>query len=214
MERLTERLNLLELSAGATFVHEVVKHEQRVEALVGDFADALALPLAERREARLAGRFHDIGKLRVPPEIIFKPGALDRNERHVVELHGALGVDIISEAHEELPDGLREAVLYHHERWDGLGYEGVKGPDIPHVARLLSIVDVFDALTADRVYRPAMTEAEALRQMIAQCNGVDAMWFDPCLFRQFIAWRCDASSALTPEQIEELRAYPSADLPP
>ena len=207
LESFTERLKALEVSAGENYAHEVVQHECRVEALVGDFTEALGLPAPERRDARLASRFHDIGKLRIPERILLKPSSLDPAERDLIEAHGMLGADILAESGLVLPDGFEEAVRYHHERWDGLGYEGLSGTDIPYVSRLLSIVDVYDALTAERVYRRAMSEGETLRHMIAQSDGVTANCFDPLIFRQFLEWRRDVSSTLRPADLLDLRAF-------
>lgn len=208
LERFTEQLTSLEASAGASYDHEVVQHQHRVAAITADFMEALGLPASDRRDASLAGRFHDIGKLRIPQQVLLKPSSLDADERDLIERHGRLGAELLSENQLELPEGFGDNIRYHHERWDGFGYEGLRGAEIPHVARLLSIVDVFDALTANRVYRPAMTEAEALRQMLSQSDGVAATWFDPLLFRQFLDWRCELSSDLTPEDRAFLRSHP------
>lgn len=213
LEGFTEHLAALERSAGEGYAHEVIQHEHRVEALIRDFSAAIGIPTAERRDACLASRFHDIGKLRIPQEVLLKPSALDPEERLLIEAHGALGADILSETRLELPDGFQEAVRYHHERWDGHGYEGLKGLDIPHVSRMLSIVDVYDALTADRVYRAAMSEAEALLQMVSQSSG-DGDWFDPVLFRQFIDWRCGVSTEMGQKEIRALRTYLANGQPP
>jgi putative two-component system response regulator len=205
LERFTERLTSLEASAGESYDHEVVRHQHRVAAVTDDFMRALGLPADQRADARLAGRFHDIGKLRIPQQVLLKPSALDQDERALIEEHGRLGAELLSEHRLELPEGFADTVRYHHERWDGLGYERIGGTDIPYASRLLSIVDVFDALTAHRVYRPAMTEAQALRQMVSQSDGVAATWFDPQLFRQFLDWRCEVSGTLTAAEKSTLR---------
>jgi HD-GYP domain-containing protein (c-di-GMP phosphodiesterase class II) len=111
-----------------------------------------------------AAALHDVGKLRVPVEILRKPGVLTADERAVIEQHVALGDAIVR----NLPnvDTIRAGIRHHHERWDGKGYlDRLAGEEIPFIARLISIGDVFSAMTTSRPYRKALSVEEALRRL-------------------------------------------------
>ena len=108
-----------------------------------------------------AALLHDMGKLAVPEYILNKPGKLTAAEFEKMKLHAAVGADILSAI--DFPYPVVPIVRHHHENWDGSGYpDKVKGTDIPIGARILSVVDCFDALTSDRPYRPKLTDEEAL----------------------------------------------------
>ena len=100
-----------------------------------------------------AGKVHDIGKVGLPAGLLEKPGPLTLEERRLMEAHSTIGERILANV-----DGYQEIaqiVRHHHESWDGSGYpDKIKGTDIPIGARILSVVDCFDALTSDRPYRP------------------------------------------------------------
>lgn len=126
--------------------------------------------------AESAGEFHDIGKLALPADIINKPGPLSEEEYEIVKLHPLIGETMLT------PLGLRDTILQavrgHHEQWNGDGYpDGLAGSEIPVVARILSIVDSFDAMTAGRPYRNRLTVEDALKEILA-CAGTQ---FDPFL---------------------------------
>ena len=110
-----------------------------------------------------SGLLHDLGKIAIPNEILDKPGRLDAAERDEVSHHPAIGAAIIRAMSEDLGP-IADAIGAHHERWDGNGYpNGLAGEDIPLTARIIEVVDVFDAITCDRPYRIApKSEAEAL----------------------------------------------------
>jgi HD-GYP domain-containing protein (c-di-GMP phosphodiesterase class II) len=109
---------------------------------------------------------HDVGKIAIPDEILNKPGRLTPEERAVIETHPQLGYDIVAPVavlRESLP-----AILHHHERVDGQGYPaGLRGADVPFVARVVAVADVWDALTSDRSYRPGWAPADALAHIEA-----------------------------------------------
>jgi HD-GYP domain-containing protein (c-di-GMP phosphodiesterase class II) len=116
---------------------------------------------------------HDIGKLAIPAETLNKPGELDQAEWAAVRRHPELGADMLGENVSFL---VRAVVKQHHERWDGSGYpSGMAGEDIHQFARVAAVADVYDAVTSERVYRPAMTPAEGVT-LIEQGNGTE---FDP-----------------------------------
>ena len=108
-----------------------------------------------------AALLHDMGKLAIPEHILNKPGKLTPAEFEKMKLHAAIGADILSAI--EFPYPVVPIVRHHHENWDGTGYpDRISGTDIPIGARILSVVDCFDALTSDRPYRPALSDQEAI----------------------------------------------------
>ena len=118
-----------------------------------------------------ASLLHDMGKLAVPEYILNKPGKLTPAEFERMKLHASIGADILSAI--DFPYPVVPIVRHHHESWDGSGYpDGLRGTAIPIGARILSVVDCFDALTSDRPYRPRMADAEAIRILLER-RGVD-----------------------------------------
>jgi len=134
---------------------------------------------------RMGAALHDIGKLAVPERILRKPGPLDEDELAEMRRHPEEGARMVAR-HSSL-QLVVPAVLYHHERWDGSGYPvGVEGEAIPAEARVLAVVDAFDAMTTDRSYRRALSEAAAVAEL-ERCAGTQ---FDPEIVRVFAeAWR-------------------------
>jgi putative nucleotidyltransferase with HDIG domain len=161
-----DRLYLSTIEAFSTAIEAkdgvTSSHIHRVQ----HYAVALARRLGtiddiELRAIEAAALLHDTGKLAVPERILNKPGKLTAAEFETMKLHVAVGADILSAI--DFPFPVVPIVRAHHERWDGKGYpNGLKGTDIPIGARILSVVDCYDALTSDRPYRPAMTDADAL----------------------------------------------------
>ena len=108
-----------------------------------------------------------MGKLAVPEYILNKPGKLTPAEFDRMKLHASVGADILSAI--KFPYPVVPIVRHHHENWDGTGYpDGLKGSAIPIGARILSVVDCFDALTSDRPYRPRLSDQEAVRILLQQ----------------------------------------------
>ena len=117
-----------------------------------------------------AALLHDMGKLAVPEYILNKPGKLTPAEFEKMKLHASVGADILSAI--EFPYPVVPIVRHHHENWDGTGYPaGLKGTDIPIGARILSVVDCFDALTSDRPYRPRLSDEDAIK-ILVQRRGI------------------------------------------
>ncbi|MBV1961281.1 MAG: HD domain-containing protein, partial [Immundisolibacteraceae bacterium] len=103
-----------------------------------------------------ASPMHDIGKIGIPDAVLLKPGRLNDTERQIMNTHAKLGYDMLAGSDSALLEMGAEIAYTHHERWDGNGYpEQLKGPDIPLGGRITSLVDVFDALSSPRVYKPA-----------------------------------------------------------
>ena len=134
-----------------------------------------------------------MGKLAVPEYILNKPGRLTPAEFEKMKLHASVGADILSAI--DFPYPVVPIVRHHHENWDGTGYpDGIKGSDIPIGARILSVVDCFDALTSDRPYRPRLPDVEAIRILIER-RGI---MYDPLVVDTFIRTHAE----LAPEQPE------------
>ena len=138
-------------------------HIRRVQIFAVGLAKAMGLTEpAQIKAVEAAALLHDMGKLAVPEYILNKPGSFTAAEFEKMKLHASVGADILSAI--EFPYPVVPIVRHHHENWDGTGYpDGLKGSDIPIGARILSVVDCFDALTSDRPYRPRLSDADALR---------------------------------------------------
>jgi diguanylate cyclase (GGDEF)-like protein/putative nucleotidyltransferase with HDIG domain len=149
-------------------------HLRRVGLYAMEIATEMAVPEPERRALQAASLLHDIGKLAVPEHIISKPGKLTAVEFEKMKIHPVIGAEILESV--EFPDPVVPIVRSHHEKWDGTGYpSGLKGDVIPVGARILSVVDCFDAMTSDRQYRRAMPIEEAMNYIVSESGKS----FDP-----------------------------------
>jgi putative two-component system response regulator len=134
-------------------------------------------------ELRLAAPMHDVGKIGIPDHILLKPGSLTSREFHVIERHTTMGAAILAGSSIPMLRLARQIALTHHERWDGGGYPaGLSGEEIPEEGRIVAVADVYDALVHTRIYRPAMSEPQAL-QIMERARGRQ---FDPSIFDTFI----------------------------
>jgi putative nucleotidyltransferase with HDIG domain len=150
-------------------------HSRHVVDLVLAVADEIRLEPADRRVAEFVALLHDVGKIKIPDEIIGKPGPLTPDERAIIETHTIVGEKLLDQVGGLLAH-VGRVVRSCHEHWDGSGYpDGLAGEDIPLVARIVCACDAFSAMTTDRPYRAARTEAEALAEM-RRCAGTH---FDP-----------------------------------
>ncbi|SFC24070.1 HDIG domain-containing protein [Alkalibacterium subtropicum] len=163
-------------------------HSERVS----QYAVALAKHLPEYqheqklKHLRLSGLLHDIGKINMPEHILTKPTTLTDKEYEIIKTHTSLGAQMVEKV--EGLKGLKNGVLYHHERWDGKGYPtGSKGLSIPLEARILAVADAFDAMTSTRAYRKELPLEEAFRRLD---QGVGSQ-FDPNLAQAIEAARPD-----------------------
>jgi len=144
-------------------------HSERVAALSRRVASALGLAPSLVDVVGQAGLLHDIGKIGVPEAILRKPGLLSPEEWHVMRAHPTIGAQIVAPF--EFFEGAARAIRHHHERWDGSGYpDGLAREAIPLEARIIAVVDVFDALTSARSYRPAL-DRDAACAMLRQEAG-------------------------------------------
>ena len=148
-------------------------HSARVAELAAKVAARLGLDQELIELTRLAGSLHDLGKLAIPEEILRKPGPLTDPERLVLERHPQIGFRMLDSLGIE---PVADWILHHHERWDGNGYpDRLPGPQIPLGARIIFVVDAYDAMTSDRVYRGSLSPYEALEEL-ERCAGTQ---FDP-----------------------------------
>jgi diguanylate cyclase (GGDEF)-like protein/putative nucleotidyltransferase with HDIG domain len=156
------------------------RHVERVQYYATMLARQLDLPERDRQAVEIAALLHDIGKLAVPEHILSKPGPLTPDERKKMQLHAQIGAEIVGAV--PFPCPVAPLIRSHHERWDGTGYPSrLSGEQIPLGARILSVVDCFDALTSQRPYRPALSHDEAI-QMLRDQSGKA---FDPAIVAQF-----------------------------
>jgi putative nucleotidyltransferase with HDIG domain len=163
-------------------------HSERVAALAYELARRLGLMEADLKLVELAGRLHDIGKIGVQESILRKPGPLTPEEFEEVKQHPSLGAQILKPI---APDSrLSEAVLHHHENWNGTGYpQKLAGDDIPLLARILRVCDIYEALTSHRSYRAARTKEEATAIMEEESGAT----LDPNITRVFFSLLLDGS---------------------
>ena len=174
-------------------------HNYRVTLYAVRLAQALRRPKDEIA-ALIAGAFlHDVGKIGIPDGILLKPGKLSVAEFETIKTHVSMGEDIVGES--KWLAQARDVVAFHHEKYDGTGYlRRVSGEAIPFNARLFAIVDVFDALTSQRPYKPALPLDEVMR-MLAQGRGAH---FDPKILDVFVP--------LAAELLREYAAGEESDL--
>jgi len=129
-------------------------HSENVAKFSLEIAKKMGLSNSECDAIRIGGLLHDIGKIGIPEHILKKSGKLTDGEYHIIKSHPVIGYEMIKHISNFNECGILDIVLYHHERYDGKGYpKGIKGNDIPLVARIVAIADAFDAMTSKRVYR-------------------------------------------------------------
>jgi len=184
--RQVDRLYMSTIQALSTAIEAkdgvTSSHIRRVQTYSLALARAVGVSdPGELKAIEAASLLHDTGKLAVPEHILNKPGKLTPAEFEAMKLHVDVGADILSSI--DFPYPVVPIVRAHHENWDGSGYpRGLKGDDIPIGARILSVVDCYDALTSDRPYRPAMTNAQALAIVVERRGSM----YDPRVVDAFI----------------------------
>jgi len=191
----TERARSAELEAKRQSVFMLARAAEARDGTTGEHINSvrdLAIELAQASgatpgEAELigwSGMLHDVGKLRVPDSILLKPGKLDLAEWETIQKHTTWG-EALLEGGEHFALARRIA-RWHHENWDGTGYpDGIRGQEIPFEARLVRVVDVYDALRAERPYKPAWSDDRIFEEL----RRMRGMHFDPDLTDLFLALR-------------------------
>lgn len=158
-----------------------LEHTQNVAALSMKMADKLNLTHDEKMLLQISAYFHDIGKIGMPDNILNKCGPLYDEEFNLIRSHPEIGSQIIGEI-EELRE-VAKIIRHHHEKYDGSGYpDGLIGQEIPYFSRILTIADIYDALTSKRVYKNEMSKQYVLTEM-QQNSGIQ---FDPKLLQIFL----------------------------
>ena len=184
LRRLREE-TIRRLSWAAEFRNlETGEHIVRMSLYCSLIARLAGLGAEQAELVRIASPMHDVGKIGIPDRILLKPGPLTPGQREVMKGHAEIGCRILAGSQTALLDLAATMALTHHERMDGTGYpHGLAGEAIPLEGRIVAIADVFDALTSDRVYRPAFQPDEALAMMLAK-RGAQ---FDAVLLDRFEA---------------------------
>lgn len=155
-------------------------HSTKVSDLAARVAKALGVPGSVVEDVRIGARLHDLGKIGVRDAILMKPDHLTPEEWIVMRQHAERGFEILRKA--PVPNTIKLAVLHSHERWDGMGYPaGLAGEAIPLIARIIAVVDAYEAMTSDRPYRKALLAQEALARLEQNAGSQ----FDPRVVRIF-----------------------------
>ncbi|MBP1763644.1 MAG: diguanylate cyclase with sensor [Firmicutes bacterium] len=156
-------------------------HADRLQKLVVRLGKLLEFSEARLNDLRLLAQFHDVGKIGIPDNILFKPGPLAEEEEEIMQRHSEIGYHIAQSIREFA--SISEWVLKHHERWDGKGYPlGLSGEEIPLECRILLIADAYDAMTSDRPYRKALSQEIAVEEL----KKYSGSQFDPQMVQFFL----------------------------
>jgi putative two-component system response regulator len=167
-------------------------HCQRLSRYATEMGELLGLPDEDLQALARGGYFHDIGKIALPDSILLKPGALTNEEFELVKAHPVIGDRLCGDL--RALQRVRSIVRHHHERRDGSGYpDGLKGDEIPLLAQIIGVVDVYDAMTTDRPYRAARSSEEALAELARE---VERGWRRADLVEAFTAARRSAGAHL------------------
>lgn len=173
---------IVESLKGALFEqdYETKEHTERISQIAMIFADHLQISHGDKNKLVLLGSLHDIGKIGISNRILNQPGKLSEIDWNIVKRHPEIGYRICNAVPELM--AVADLILAHHERWDGQGYpRGLRGIEIPLLARLIAILDTFDVITHDRPYKEAKSVEWALEE-IRRCAGTQ---FDPNLVSVF-----------------------------
>lgn len=157
-------------------------HCERLSRMATDLGRRLKLPEADIEALRKAGVLHDVGKISIPDAVLLKPGELTATERKVMETHASAGADLVHPL--RTMSRTHPIVRHHHERLDGSGYpDGLSGENIPYLAKVFQVCDIFDALVSERPYKPAFSREDAFEILESEAQRG---WRDPDIVISFI----------------------------
>jgi len=159
------------------------QHIRRVARLVEVVAQTLGLREETAKAVSQAALLHDLGKVGIPDLVLLKPGKLEQEEMEMVRRHTADGARMLSGLRGSVVQLAEEVILYHHERWDGKGYAGLQGESIPLAARIVAVVDAFDAMTHTRPYK----KAQSVNRAIVELRRESGKQFDPQVVEALVA---------------------------
>ncbi|SHJ59523.1 HDIG domain-containing protein [Geosporobacter subterraneus DSM 17957] len=160
---------------------EVIGHSSRMSHMMENWGHYMNFGNEDIKDLVLAAKYHDIGKFAIPREVLFKPDRLNDSDWQIIRNHSSIGYYIASNT--KMLNKVAKVILHHHERWDGKGYPAqLKAEEIPQGARMIAILDAYDAMVSERSYKKAISSYEALQE-IKKCSGTQ---FDPNLVEQFI----------------------------
>jgi putative nucleotidyltransferase with HDIG domain len=155
-------------------------HCERVAGYALALARELGLDEEQQTTIRIGAYLHDLGKVRVPHEVLNKPGTLTREEVQVIQMHPLWGLELLATV--DFPWDIKPIIRWHHEKYDGTGYpDRLRGDEIPLNAQIICIADVYDALTTTRSYRAALSPGDALGKM-HECRS----WWRPDVYQAFV----------------------------
>jgi diguanylate cyclase (GGDEF)-like protein/putative nucleotidyltransferase with HDIG domain len=182
-------------------------HVRRTQIYATEMGKLLKVSETERRALVAGALLHDIGKLAVPEYILNKPGKLTEAEFAKMKIHPTVGGDILKRVN--FPYPVEDIVRYHHEKWDGSGYpKGLRAEKIPLVARIISVVDFYDATRCDRPYRKGMKREDSLA-LLQKMSGTS---FDPKVVQLFVQHVMEFDNLIDREDIQEQVASENIDL--
>jgi putative two-component system response regulator len=177
------------------------QHTQRVGQMSALIARQLGMPDTQVALMRRAAPLHDVGKIGIPDSILLKMGKLTTEEFDVVKTHTTIGARILSGGKFPLLRLAEEIAFSHHERWDGTGYARISGTDIPLAGRIVTVADVFDALTQQRPYKPAWPIADAIGEIERQRGRQ----FDPGVVDAFLR-------VIEHQHVQAANGFPGPDI--
>lgn len=189
LEVLATIIEYRNLESGAHIRRTLELMDVMIDAILASEKHKKMLEGENHHSMRRASALHDIGKIGIADSILLKPGKLTYEEFEIMKTHATIGGDIIDSISKTLKDNdlylkyCKDICLYHHERWDGSGYpQGLSGERIPVAARIIAVVDVYDALVSIRCYKPAFSHEQAIEIINDGCGS----HFDPAVVEIFL----------------------------
>ncbi|MEB3228488.1 MAG: HD domain-containing phosphohydrolase [Synechocystis sp.] len=174
--------------------YDIGKARLTVSELVIGFGEFLGLDRVDIEDLVFAARLHDLGMIQIPDSVMVKQGTLEPEELRLVKQHVHVGATIFEPLTHRQSVG--QIMRYHHERWDGSGYpDGLRGDNIPYLAQIFQIIDIFSALTAPRSYKTAISTDQALKILQEEAK---AGWRNPDLVQQFCTFIAQTPAELVP----------------